>query len=90
MVAETQKRLPALSQELRRNLDVTAEETYRDFFRSAGKRAPDVPIRSGYYIGFRIAERVGQGKTLAELARLGGRDLRARVDSVLAEWGALK
>lgn len=88
MIEQTTTKLPKLAGELRQHLDASTEEFYRDFFLGAGKRA-DVPIRCGYYMGFRIAERAAKGRTLSELARLAGPELRAIVDAVLAEWEAV-
>ena len=89
MVRDASAMLPALAKEIRPNLNATTEETYRDFFLGAGKRA-DLPKRSGYYVGYRVAARLGQGKNLSDLARLRGPELRRAVDEALASFEAAK
>lgn len=64
----------------------TTLEIYRDFFRSAGQRT-DIPQRSGYYVGFRVAQRLAQEMSLTDMVMLRGDDLLHAVDRALADLG---
>lgn len=48
---------------------------------------PDMPFppRYGYYVGYRIAARLGRTRSLAELARLTPREVKPLIDTALAE-----
>ena len=76
--------LPRLAREMRANLDSTSEETYARFFFGKEKDA-DLPARSGYYVGYLIAEKVGRGKPLRDLAKMRGPALRAAIDGALKD-----
>jgi hypothetical protein len=87
LIAATDARLPALAAELRKNLDLSTPETYRDFFLGAGKR-DDVPRRCAYYIGLKVVEKVAVDRDLPALARLRAAPLRQAVDDALARLAA--
>jgi hypothetical protein len=70
--------LPALLEDVRQHLDDTARAVTQPYMQSRQLR-PDIPPRAGYYIGYVIARRIGGDKSLAQLARMGGDSLRARV-----------
>ncbi len=84
MPERAQVMLPRLARELRANLDSIAEDTYARFFFGKEKDA-DLPARSGYYVGYLIAERIGRGKSLRDLAKMRGPALRAAIDSALKD-----
>ena len=43
----------------------------------------DIPRRSAYYVGYRVAFELAEGRPVRELARLAGPELRAAIDRVL-------
>ena len=77
-----QPMLPALAAELLQNFGSTDRDEYAAFFYSRNKR-PDLPPRGGYYVGYRVAERLAAGRDLRALARLHGPDLEAEVRAAL-------
>lgn len=82
MVRRGEAMLPALAAELLANLDSTDPAFYRDWFRGAGKRQ-DIPIRVGYFLGMRVAEVLGRGRSLQELAMLRDPTLRQEIARAL-------
>lgn len=75
-------RLAPLAADLRRRLDTGDPAVVGDYL-SASPRTPDIPPRAGYYVGLRVAERIGERRSLRALARLGGPPLRREVERVL-------
>lgn len=63
--------------------DTTSEAQARWF--QAFRTDLDQPARAGYFLGYRVAERVGAGRPLHELAALEGEALRAAVHRALTE-----
>jgi uncharacterized protein YjaZ len=59
--------LPALAEELRANADSLDKNEYAAFFYGKNKR-PDIPSRSGYYVGYRVVHIIATGHTLQQLA----------------------
>lgn len=49
----------------------------------AGSGPDGLPARSGYYMGYLLAQEVGDGRTLSELARLSPADIRPVVERFL-------
>lgn len=86
MIASTDAKRPAIIREILASLDEASEETFRDFFLGSSTRT-DVPKRCGYYLGYRVAQRLGENRTLQELARLKGAPLRAEVVAALTALG---
>jgi hypothetical protein len=85
LVAEATPRLPELSRRLLAHLDdPDSSKTYAEFFLGSLEKA-DVPLRSGYLIGWRIAEALGRTRSLAELARMSPAQVRVEVESALHE-----
>lgn len=76
--------LPALARELLTNLDSTNQETLRAFFAIDNHR-PDIPIRSGYYVGYRVAKKLAAGRTLRKLASLRGPERKTAIQRALTE-----
>lgn len=75
--------LAEFSRDLRSQLDSTSAPTFRLYF-TGMVRGPELPpARSGYYIGMLVAERLGQTRSLPELARLGGPQLRSLIEEEL-------
>jgi hypothetical protein len=76
-------RLSELARDLRTHLDSTSAGTFR-LYMTAMSRGPELPpARAGYYIGMLVAERLGQTRSLAQLARLGGSQLRSLIEKEL-------
>jgi hypothetical protein len=86
MMKEGTARLPQLASELRRNLDVSTPEMYRDYFLNS--KRPEVPPRVGYFVGYLVAKRVAKGRPLPATARIRGAELRREVDRELAYFEA--
>jgi TorA maturation chaperone TorD len=75
--------LPRLTSLLRAKLDSTKAEDYQAFFLGNETDAP-IPRRSGYYVGYLVAARIQKGRSLRELARLKGPELRQAIEVALA------
>jgi hypothetical protein len=74
--------LSALARQLLDIADSTDPNDYRDLF------SPDIiragfPARSGYYLGYRVAEQLAATRSLAQLAHLRGVELRGAVSDTL-------
>lgn len=74
--------LPRIAEQLLPKLDSTAKADASRFF-DGGAKSKDLPARSGYYAGMRVAEELSKTFTLAEMARLGGPLLRREIENVL-------
>jgi len=80
-------RLGALARALLARFDSLDRDDYEDFFYLQNRR-PDLPPRSGYYVGYRVARMLGAGRTLEQLARLQGAALKAAVRAALEQLAA--
>lgn len=49
----------------------------------AGSTPDGLPARSGYYMGYLLAKKVGEGRSLSELARMSPEDVRPAVERFL-------
>lgn len=76
--------LPQLARELRENMDSTSPDTYARFFFGKDEHA-EVPARSGYYVGYRVVEKIAPGRELRELAGMQPAEIRAAVEKALLE-----
>lgn len=72
--------LPTLIPELLSRLDSERSEDYARYLLGG---ATDMPARSGYDLGYRVASRLGETRSLAELARLRPEEVRPLVESAL-------
>jgi hypothetical protein len=79
-----QAMLPQLVSELRESLDSTSPETYARFFFGKSAQA-EVPARSGYYVGYLLAQKIGEGRQLRELARMQAPEIRTAIENGLRE-----
>jgi len=61
--------LPTIAGELLSKLDSTTQSDQSRYFLGMQKNL-DLPQRSGYYVGYLIAQELGKGRSLAELAKL--------------------
>jgi hypothetical protein len=75
--------LPCLSASINRVLDSTDGGDYARYFLS-GQAGADPP-RAGYLVGFEVVSRMGERRSLAELSRLSGEDLRQEIAATLSE-----
>lgn len=72
--------LPALIPEVLARLDSEREADYARYLLGG---ATDIPARSGYYLGYRVAAQLGETLSLAELARLPPEAVRPMLESGL-------
>ena len=80
--------LPRLASQLRDRLDSRAPEEYDTWF-TGNDTVAAIPRRSGYYLGYLVAARLQQGRSLRELALLKGDALRDVIDRTLADTEGL-
>jgi hypothetical protein len=85
--AEGPRLLPLLAREFEAKLESTAEDDVRDLFYLSGRRK-DIPLRSAYYVGYLVVERLVRNRSLAELARLDGAELTESIRGALAALAA--
>jgi hypothetical protein len=78
LAGHAQPKLRALAQELMANLDSKEAAEYASFFYVRNDR-PDIPPRSGYYVGYLVAAALGSNRTLQQLAALRGPELKTAV-----------
>jgi len=72
--------MPTLIPELLSRLD---SEQQADYARYLLGGATDIPARSGYYLGYRVAAQLGESLSLAQLARLPPEAVRPVLESTL-------
>ena len=87
MSAATKPILQKIAQELVDNADSKDKNEYAAFFYGSNGRA-DLPPRCGYYVGYQIAQQIGQKYTVQQLAELRGSELRTAVLDVLKQLAA--
>jgi hypothetical protein len=75
--------LPNLARRLRDIADSTNPDDYMELF-SAQRPQSGIPGRSGYFVGYRVAEKLAATRSLVDLVHLRGAELK------LAVMGALK
>jgi hypothetical protein len=78
------ERLPKLAALLREKLDSKERADYEAFF-SGAEEGREIPSRSGYFVGHRVAKKLANGRTLAQLAHLHGPSLREEIRNALVE-----
>lgn len=74
--------LPKLARAVRGLLDSTSEDDYKRYFLGMDEQA-ETPARSGYYVGFKVAQLLGQRHSLRELARMPVSQLRPEIEAAL-------
>ena len=82
--------VPALAAAIAPALDRVDADVFGRFFSYGDPTAQRLgqPWRSGYYLGYLVAQRLGEHRTLAELAHLQGPALRAEIGQALADLAA--
>jgi Putative zinc dependent peptidase (DUF5700) len=79
-----QPHLPDLARRLLDHADSTNPNDYDDLF--SGEQTPSgIPARSGYFVGYRVAEKLAATRSLVDLVHLRGPELKVAVLGVLAE-----
>lgn len=61
--------------------DLDSADGYGRWFQA--RPSPGIPMRSGYYLGYLLAEHLGRGKSLAELARMPSAQVRSETQAFL-------
>lgn len=83
---QTEKRsaplLPKLAKIILENFDRGEPAVWRPFMAAEGDNK-EIPPRSGYYVGYRIAEELGKKMSLRQLARLHGEELQKKMKNIL-------
>lgn len=69
---------------VRARLDSQADDDQNALF-SFRRLSPELPPRFGYYVGYRVAQRLGQRRSLEELAHLPPNKVRPLIDRALRE-----
>jgi hypothetical protein len=79
-----------LAADLLRHLDEVNPEVFTTYFTYGNKDVSrrGLPWRSGYYLGYRVAERLARRHPLEALVHLKGAPLRAEIGQTLAELAA--
>lgn len=81
---EVEPRLAEAMCYTRARLESEDPEVYASFFYGNGKSP--FPPRFGYYIGYLIARKIGDGKTLDALARMPGEQVKPLIERALADY----
>jgi hypothetical protein len=76
--------LPNLARRLLDHADSTDPSDYSDLF-TMGQTQAGIPARSGYFVGYRVAEKLAATRSLVELVHMRGPGLKGAVLGVLAE-----
>jgi hypothetical protein len=79
-----QSHLPDLARRLLDNADSTNPNDYIDLF-SVEQTPSGIPARSGYFVGYRVAEKLASTRSLVDLVHLRGPKLKLAVLNALAD-----
>jgi hypothetical protein len=84
--AQARPFVPQMAAELLAAADTVDAKTFGKFFVGGSQQAKRLgwPSRSGYYLGYLVAEDLGRRHSLAELAHMKGPALRAEIGEALA------
>ncbi|AYA37366.1 hypothetical protein D3Y59_10075 [Hymenobacter oligotrophus] len=83
--ARTQADLPRYARELRAVLDSEKQEDYARYFLGSMDEQAATPARSGYYLGYLVAEKLAKRHSLQELAHAKLAQLRPEIEQALRE-----
>src|SRR5262249_30220808 len=84
LIAAATPRLPELASRLLAHLDDSdSSPVYKQFFYGSLEANPEVPPRSGYLVGWKIAEAAGKTRSPAQLAALTPAQSRTLVEQEL-------
>jgi hypothetical protein len=84
----TQAELPRYVRELRTVLDSESRDDYARFFLGGMDEQAATPARSGYYIGYLVAEKLAKRHSLQDLAHAKLQQLRPEIEQALTELEA--
>jgi hypothetical protein len=87
LAASVRPVVPRLAREILDHFESLDKDEYAAFFLGGNRRA-DVPARAGYYLGYLVAQRLGERRALGDLARLAGDGLKAAVRDALESMAA--
>ena len=82
---EVERRLAEAMCGLRAQLDSTDRDVYAAYFYGSGKSDP-FPPRYGYFLGYLLAKKIGDGRPLDELAKLSPAEVKPLLVAALAEY----
>jgi len=82
LTARARPLLPSLAADLLQNLRSKDPDEYEKYF-SGSVTDKNIPARSGYFVGFLIASRLGQSSTPLALAHMHGPELRSQIEQAL-------
>jgi hypothetical protein len=88
MPTRAEQQLGPLARAFRDTMGSTESADYTRYFLGKEDQA-GFPARSGYYLGYRVAQRLAAKRSLAQLARLEGAELKDEIDDALRAFGAL-
>jgi hypothetical protein len=71
LVADTRKELRRAFDDLQGKLDSEVQTDYAGLFYGSGEDKTGLPARRGYYLGYLVAEEIGKGMSMQQMARLG-------------------
>lgn len=80
--ARSVKMLPELAREVLKRLDSNDPADYKLFFRG-DSTSQTIPRRSGYYVGYQVASKMGERYSLRDLAAMKGTKLRRAIQQEL-------
>lgn len=80
--AEIAPKLPRLAKKILDNFENGSPEIWKPFL-AASQISDEIPPRSGYYLGYKIAEELGKKMSLPKLAKLNGEKLKTKMKEVL-------
>jgi hypothetical protein len=87
LIAAATPRIPELASRLLGHLDdPDSGPVYKQFFYGSLEGSSEVPPRSGYVLGWKIAEAAGKTRSLAQLAAMTPAQSRALVEQQLRAW----
>jgi hypothetical protein len=87
LIAAATPRIPELASRLLGHLDdADSGLVYKQFFYGSLDGTSEVPPRSGYLLGWKIAESAGKTRSLAQLAAMTPAQSRALVEQQLRAW----
>ncbi len=84
LAARARPLLPFLAAAMLHNLRSTDPKQYAKYFLGNASEK-DTPARSGYFLGFLVASRIGQSSTPLALAQLSGAELRKQIELALKD-----
>ncbi|MEX5746580.1 hypothetical protein [Massilia sp. X63] len=70
LVADTRKELKRALDDVQGKLDSEDQAVYAGLFYGSGNDGTGLPPRRGYYLGYLVAEEVGKGMSLQQMAKL--------------------